>query len=309
MSAPAQSSTRQTTTRIFGIPLALDPKILVGALVAMAALLFWYNSRGDDSEKTTPAASRNAEIAAVSEKPASETKKDRAAQRRRSANKNDNETLRLRNIDGTRGDIDPELRLDLLAGLQKVKLPAGSRNLFEEGPAAAGGLNGVPVRKIVPTALQTPVIAPSYPIPSQLTVNIPYKYYGFVKPQNPGESNRGFFLEGDNILVGLEGQLLQQRYLVVQLSPGSARLQDTQLKREQTLPVVPEAVASEGGGYGSSATGMGLQSETNEEMQEQEQPQQPMRMNPGMGPGMRQPIRGGFISPNNGVNPGQQPNQ
>ena len=190
MSATSQARARPTT-RIFGIPLSLDPKILIGALVAVAALLFWYNSRGDDTEKAAPAASKNAESAAAVNETPVETKRDRAVRRRSS--RNDSETLRLRNIDGTRGDIDPELRLDLLAGLQKVRLPANSRNLFEEGPAAAGGVNGLPVRKIVPAALQAPVVTPTFTMPTEMAVNIPYKYYGFVKPRNPGEANRGFF--------------------------------------------------------------------------------------------------------------------
>ena len=74
-----------------------------------------------------------------------------------------------------------------------------------------------------------------------LAANIPYKYYGFAKSMDGGGPNRGFFLNGDDILVASEGDLLQQRYLVVQLNPASARLEDTQMKMGQTLPVVPEA--------------------------------------------------------------------
>ncbi len=297
-------------TRIFGIRLGLDPKILVGALIAVAALLFWYNSRSDESGGQAPAAaaaSRKAQMEAVTEAPA-EAKRDRVAERRRSTNRSGSETLRLRNIDATHGDIDPELRLDMLASLEKVKPPTNSRDLFEEGAAVAtGGVNGLPVRKIVPAALQAPVLAPQYPTPSQMQVNVPYKYYGFVKPKNPGESNRGFFLDGDKILVGAEGQLLQERYLVVQLSPTSARVQDTQLKQDQTLAVVPQAVPSEAGGYGTP--GMGYQNDASEDMQESEpqmgqrMPGQPMRINPGMNnPGMnpamrQQQIRGGNVTP------------
>ncbi len=292
MRAPAQ-------TRIFGIRMGVDPKILVGALVALAALLFWYNSRSDDSEGSPPAAasSRKTEMEAATAAP-TEATRDRVAERRRTANRNSSETLRLRNIDATHGDIDPELRLDMLASLQRVTPPTNSRDLFEAGAAAAtGGVGGVPVRKIVPVALQAPALQPQYPIPSQMAVNVPYKYYGFVKPKNPGESSRGFFLDGDKILVGAEGQLLQERYLVVQLSPATARMQDTQLKREETLAVVPQAVTSETGATGYGTAGMGYQNDANEDIQETEQPQmgqprmgQPMRINPGMNnPGMNNP--------------------
>ena len=294
MSAPAQ-------TRIFGIRLGLDPKILVGGLIAFAALLFWYNSRGDDSDRPTAAATPRVSGAEPAIVTPSGAKRSAVAARRRSANRSDGGTLRLRTIDATRGDIDPELRLDLLASLHNVKLPAGSRDLFEDASVPGMGPNGmpVPVRKIVPTALPAQPITSSYPLPTQLMANIPYKYYGFVKPHAAGEGNRGFFMDGDKVLVGVEGQLLADRYLVVQLSPASARMQDTQIKKEQTLPLVPEAAAgaeSSGFGYGSPA-GFGGQAEVNEEAPQEQEPVQPIQ--PGrFGPGIRPPIRGGFISPN-----------
>ena len=75
-----------------------------------------------------------------------------------------------------------------------------------------------------------------------LTVNIPLKFYGFAKPANKGELNRGLFLEGDNVIVASEGELVDHRYLVVELTPTSARMEDVQVKQRQDLPIVPEAV-------------------------------------------------------------------
>ncbi len=74
-----------------------------------------------------------------------------------------------------------------------------------------------------------------------MALNIPLKFYGFVRPVGKGKSNQGFFLDGDNILIASEGEVLKGRYLVVALTPNSARLEDTQLKKGQTLAVVPEA--------------------------------------------------------------------
>ena len=72
-------------------------------------------------------------------------------------------------------------------------------------------------------------------------VNIPLKFYGFVRPAEKGQNNRGLFLDGDNILVASEGELIDHRYLVRELSALTARLEDTQVKQGQTLQVVPEA--------------------------------------------------------------------
>jgi hypothetical protein len=49
------------------------------------------------------------------------------------------------------------------------------------------------------------------------------------------------FLDGDNILMGGEGDVLEKRYLIVALTPNSARLEDTQMKQGQDVPVTPAA--------------------------------------------------------------------
>jgi hypothetical protein len=43
------------------------------------------------------------------------------------------------------------------------------------------------------------------------------------------------------VVVGSEGETVMKRYLVVALTPTTARLEDVQLKKGQTLPVVPAA--------------------------------------------------------------------
>jgi hypothetical protein len=77
--------------------------------------------------------------------------------------------------------------------------------------------------------------------PAEPPVNIPLKYYGFVRSGEKNQGNEGLFLDGDNIVVGREGEVVMKRYLVVALTPTSARLEDTQVKKGQTLPVVPAA--------------------------------------------------------------------
>ena len=229
-------------TRIFGIQLGIDPKILVGALVLLAGFMFWYNSRGGDDERgpNTPT-SRPTDATTVSPVTASRTTR---APRIASNTQNDHSVLRLKPVDATRGDIDPTLRLGLLERLRAVKPVEGSRNLFEGGDAAvmAGNLPRVPQGpKIVPR-----MEAPSVPMmtPAAPAFNIPLKYYGFVRPAGAAkDGNRGFFMDGDNILVGSEGDVLEQRYLIVALTPNSARMEDVQLKQGQEVQVTPEAAA------------------------------------------------------------------
>jgi hypothetical protein len=226
-------------TKIFGVRLGIDPKILVGGLIAVAATLFWYNSRSGDEGGNAPASLVHPQTAAT---PAGGPRA-RPAARRAAISNSRGATLRMRAIDATRGDIDPTLRLDLLTRLQDLQPLQGGRNLFELGPAPQQTANSAPIKG--PVIMPKPV-ASAYPQTSaQMSapgINIALKYYGFVKPAAHNEANRGFFLDGDNVLVASEGEMVEQRYLVVALTPSSARLEDVNMKQGQTLPVVPEAM-------------------------------------------------------------------
>jgi hypothetical protein len=231
MSAVAQ-------TRIFGIRLGLDPKFLVLGLIVVAGLLFWYNSR-DDEEGTAHSTVKQA----VQPATVPATIRAHPTRARRSNQTNEHATLRVRPIDAANGDVDPTLRLSLLERLQSVSLPTGERNVFEsrqEALAAEQQAALAKAPKIMPGPLPPTVPAMNNTPPP---LNIPLKYYGFAKSASKTEPNSGFFLDGDNVLVGSEGDLLQKRYLVVELTANNARLEDTQVKQGQTLQVVPEAAA------------------------------------------------------------------
>jgi hypothetical protein len=222
-------------TTIFGIRLGIDPKILLGVFFALALALYWFNSRPDE-EGHTPAGTQHSQGSTA---PAAS--RARAAVRARS--QNDRGTLRLRPVEGARGDIDPTLRLDLLERVRAVRPETGVRNLFEGGAALAQNLPPIPkTSPMIPRALPT---GPSAMTPANLnlTLHLPFKYYGFARPASKDDANRGFFMEGDNILVAAEGDMLERRYLIVALTPNSAKVEDTQLKQGQDLAVTPEATA------------------------------------------------------------------
>lgn len=221
-------------TRIFGLRVGVDPKVLVGVLIVIALFMFWYNSRTTD-ESSTPVTAHPVNVPAAVIPP-----RPRPSAARRVTNTNNQRgTLRLRAIDATQGDIDPTLRLDLLARLQSVQPASGGRSLFEVAPPPAPVLPKPKGPIVIPKPLPAP--NPPATVSSVPVLNIPLKYYGFVKPAARGEINRGFFLDGDNVVVAAEGELLKQRYLVVSLTPNTARIEDTQVKQGQTLQVVPAA--------------------------------------------------------------------
>jgi hypothetical protein len=231
MSAVAQ-------TRVFGIRLGVDPKILLTALITLAAFLFWYESgNGDDSLE-----SASSVIARVQTHPSlSSPSRLRALEPRRTSPAIERNTPKLRPIDATRGDIDPTLRLDLLDRLQGMPEPGKIRNLFEMAPSAPTE----PLPEIHGPVIMTtsvPVVMPAIaPVSAPEPTPIPLKYCGFVKPLESGKSKKGFFLDGDIVLIGSEGEILRQRYMVMALTGTSARLEDIQLKQDQTLSVPTEA--------------------------------------------------------------------
>jgi hypothetical protein len=136
--------------------------------------------------------------------------------------------------------VDPTLRLDLLARLQNAKFEGNMRSLFEfsqtppppikEPPKIVVG----PARPFGPMPVEA--ARPSAPPPPP---PIPLKFYGFVNPARP-DVKRAFFLDGDDILVASEGETLHNRYRIVRIGVNSAVVEDTQYKNQQTLPLVAE---------------------------------------------------------------------
>ena len=231
-------------TKLFGFRIPLDPKVLVGILFALALGLVWYNfSGGDDHPVNTPHSAAAAKPASSSQTSPSFTQS--AARRAELASRNKQGTLRLRPVDPSRGDIDPTLKLWLLDRVRAVKLPEVGRNLFETGPELAQATLPVPkVKPIIPGPITPPTEAVVSAPPPPPVVNIPLRYYGFVRPSLHGDSNRGYFMDGENnILMATEGDVLESHFLVVTLSPNNARVEDIQLKQGQDLQLIPEAVS------------------------------------------------------------------
>jgi hypothetical protein len=224
-------------TKIFGIRLGVNPKIIVVLLIGVAALLFWYNSQGDEGSSLATVA--RPPVAATPPTVVGRAPATGTAAMRRSTKTGDHATLRLRAIDATHGDVDPTLRLDLLARLQSVKPGGSARNLFQMGAAPLTDAAGRPIQHpIIPLK---PLAPPPPSTSAAAIVNIPLKYYGFAKPIGTGENNRGFFLDGDNILIASEGEVVKERYMIVELTATRARVEDTQLKQGKPLPLEPEA--------------------------------------------------------------------
>jgi len=139
--------------------------------------------------------------------------------------------------------IDPTLRLDLLAKVQAVDMQGGNRNLFQFSTAPPPPLPKEPIVKLAGAGGKNPNLPPPGPPPAPAAPAPPpiqLKYYGYSSARGDNRKH-AFFLDGDEILVAGEGDMVKKRYRVVRIGVNSVVMEDTQFKHEQTLPLQEEA--------------------------------------------------------------------
>jgi hypothetical protein len=141
--------------------------------------------------------------------------------------------------------IDPALKLNLLAQLQELPLEGGERSLFEFGAAPKPKPPTPTVAPVKPiTPLPTPETSGVTTAPPKPVIPpIPLKYYGYVSDSRniaPGAAKRAFFLDGEDIVVAGENDLIHNRFKIIRIGVNSAVVEDTTNKNEQTLPLIEE---------------------------------------------------------------------
>src|SRR5580692_1889606 len=140
--------------------------------------------------------------------------------------------------------IDPTLKIELLAKLHKVPLEGGARSVFDYGQAP------VPpppkVEPIKPEVIaeqkrkqdEAAQYAKDHP-PKAVPPPIPLKFYGYANRQT-GPARQAFFLDGEDIQIKGENDVIRGRYKIVRIGINSAVVEDLQSHDQQTLPLVAE---------------------------------------------------------------------
>lgn len=229
--------------------LGAEPKkvMFLGVVVLLAIVAYFYNrTPSGPGDSTTPTRTvPTVATAPVTTRPVTRAaaRPNRGGQRSQIGLQEFRPSLKPQKGDeASRTDIDPTLRLDLLEKLQKVGLEGGKRALFEASQAP------VQLAKVVkepPKVIPSKLVGPQPPAaevkpPEPMAPPVPLKFYGFVNQQRAG-AKRAFFLDGDDIIVATEGQLLKNRYKIVRIGVNSAVVEDTQFKNhQQTLPLIEE---------------------------------------------------------------------
>jgi hypothetical protein len=128
--------------------------------------------------------------------------------------------------------LDPRLRLDLLKGSESTEYKGTGRNIFR-----------AEAEPVIPKPIVPPV-TPSKPNPGPTTpVNtgppppppIPLKFFGFAN--RPGEPRQAFLLQGDDVFIAKEGEVVSRRYKVVKINTNSVEIQDLLSNNTQTIPL------------------------------------------------------------------------
>ena len=136
--------------------------------------------------------------------------------------------------------VDPTLRMDLLARVQAVGYAGVERNLFLFGAAKPKVTTPPPEASKPGSAMpgaskpagSDPPATPSKPPPPPITM----KYFGFAN--RPGDARkRAFFMDGEEIVVAAEGEVIKKRYKIVRVGINSVVVEDLDYKSQQTLPL------------------------------------------------------------------------
>jgi hypothetical protein len=241
------------------LKLGAEPKkvMLLAGLLVVAVIVYFINSSDSPAPAATPAAPSGLGSTLPSPSGAPRPAGPRGTQRppnRNFAQKSSASTSEFRPtlkpkepIDPAR--VDPTLNLDQLAKVRSVGVSGGHRSLFDFASAPPPKAEVASVKPIVPGPMGSggfvgPVVEKPKPeAPPPPPPPIPLKFYGFTNPMKQGVK-RAFFMEGEDIFVAGEGELIKNRYKVVRIGVNSAVVEDTSNKHQQTLPLEPEQVNS-----------------------------------------------------------------
>ena len=124
-------------------------------------------------------------------------------------------------------NLDPRLRLDILAASQNKKYESG-RNIFRmeevQTPTTIASVRNKGAYTVE---------APPTPTPTPPPPPIPLKFYGFASKSN--EPKRVFLDDEGEVFIAKQGEIVERRYKVVQINNTSVIIEDALNNNRQTI--------------------------------------------------------------------------